>query len=125
MAGMIGNLSWCLNMSNLVVVEKEGELVIDSRLVAQELGMEHNLLMETINRYKHFLSWELGRFRGDTQKLSGSGRGSPPNFYFFNEKQATFIITMLSENPEPCLINLLKVFSKAKETLISKGEDGN
>ncbi len=112
-------------MSNLVVFENEGELVIDSRLVAQELGMEHDLLMETINRYKYFLSWELGRFRGDIQKLSGSGRACPPNFYYFNEKQATFIMTMLSENSELCLINLLKAFSKAKETLTSQGEDGN
>lgn len=103
-------------MSDLVVFEHEGELVIDSRLVAQEMGMKHDLLMETINRYKCVWSQELGRFRGDTQKLSGSGRGCPPNFYYFNEKQASFFVTMLSENSEPCRINLLKAFSQAKET---------
>ena len=39
-------------MSNLTVTERNGILVVDSRLVAAELGIEHHtLLLKTINKY--------------------------------------------------------------------------
>jgi phage regulator Rha-like protein len=33
-------------MSNLSVIERNGALVVDSRLIAQDLGIEHRVLLQ-------------------------------------------------------------------------------
>ena len=40
-------------MSNLMVArDSDGVLVVDSRIVAQELGIQHENFMDTIRKYK-------------------------------------------------------------------------
>jgi phage regulator Rha-like protein len=39
-------------MSNLSVVEHSGDLVVDSRLIAESLGIEHYNFLETIERHQ-------------------------------------------------------------------------
>ena len=50
-------------MSDLVVIEYEGTLVVDSRLVAQELGIEHESFMVTIKKYKTQTEEAFGQLR--------------------------------------------------------------
>lgn len=39
-------------MIELTVENKSGTLVVDSRLIAEELGIEHKTLKETIRNYE-------------------------------------------------------------------------
>ena len=104
-------------MSAIVVVENDGELVVDSRLVAQDLGIEHESFMETIYEYQSETEEAFGFLRFETGKISGRGR--PPKYALLTEDQATFLMTLSRNTPEVvrCKINLVKAFSKAKELL--------
>lgn len=38
-------------MSNLTITERNGVLMVDSRLVAQDLGIEHRALLQTLDKH--------------------------------------------------------------------------
>jgi len=104
-------------MSVLVVFENDGELVVDSRLVAQELGIEHESFVRTIGNYESLIEQEFGILRFEIGEIRG--RGQPEKYYLLTEDQATFLMTLSRNTPEVvrCKINLVKAFSKAKELL--------
>lgn len=107
-------------MSELIVIENEGELVVDSRLIAQELSIEHRSFMETVGNYKTLVEQEFGVLRFETAKpQEGSKGGRPARYVLLTEDQSTFLMTLSSNTPEVvrCKINLVKAFSKAKELL--------
>lgn len=107
-------------MSALIVIENEGELVVDSRLIAQDLGIEHRSFMETVGNYKTLIEQEFGVLRFQTAKpQEGSKGGRPARYALLTENQSTFLMTLSSNTPEVirCKINLVKAFSKAKELL--------
>lgn len=39
------------SLAKIDVIDKDGELVVDSRLIADELGIEHRAFMQTIKKY--------------------------------------------------------------------------
>lgn len=39
-------------MSNLSVIDCEGLLVVDSRLIAEELGIQHKNFLATLDKYE-------------------------------------------------------------------------
>ena len=39
-------------MDNLNIENQNGQLVVDSRLVAQDLGIEHRAFLQTIKKYQ-------------------------------------------------------------------------
>lgn len=104
-------------MSLLVVFENNGELVVDSRLVAQELGIEHESFVRTIGNYESLIEKEFGILRFEIGEIRG--RGQPEKYYLLTEDQATFLMTLSRNTPEVvcCKLNLVKAFSKAKELL--------
>lgn len=104
-------------MSDLPVFEYEGVLVVDSRLVARELGIEHENFMETIRSHETLVEQEFGFFRFQTGKIQGRGR--PEKFAYLTEDQATFLMTLSRNTPEviQCKVRLVKGFSKAKDLL--------
>lgn len=107
-------------MSAIVVIENNGELVVDSRLVAQDLGIEHESFMETVYEYQGQTEKAFGVLRFETGKpQKGSKGGRPPKYALLTEDQATFLMTLSRNTPEVvlCKINLVKAFSKAKELL--------
>ncbi len=107
-------------MSAIVVVENEGSLVVDSRLIAQDLNIEHRSFMETIKTYESLIEQEFGVLRFETAKPQGGSKGGRPSEYaLLTEDQATFLMTLSRNTPEVvrCKINLVKAFSKAKELL--------
>jgi phage regulator Rha-like protein len=55
-------------MSDLIPFEYNGQLVVDSRLIAQELGIEHDNYMQTINNYQTEVEKEFGVFLFETGK---------------------------------------------------------
>lgn len=103
----------------LQVIEKEGQLVVDSRLIADELGIEHRSFKRTIDDYKTQTEQAFGILRFENAELNDVGR--PEMYYLLTEDQATFLMT-LSRNTEQVVkakINLVTAFSKAKSALLS------
>lgn len=104
-------------MPELIVIENGGELVVDSRLISQELGIEHESFVRTIRNYENLIEQEFGILRFQIGEIQG--RGQPERRYFLTEDQATFLMTLSRNTPEVirCKINLVKAFSRAKELL--------
>lgn len=119
-------------MSELTVETKNNRLVVDSRLIAEELGIEHRTLRNTITKYSENLI-ELGTL--DTQATAvGLSTGllketSPKQqdgtggeiYYLLTEAQANFVMS-LSQNTIQVVeakMKLVKAFSKAKQALQS------
>ena len=112
-------------MSKLTVENKDGQLVVDSRLIAHELGIEHKTLKETIKSYEEKLTIGLNtELRSETLKgksLPQGGFGKGEIVYWLTEEQATFVM-MLSRNTEQVVnakLHLANAFSKAKQALQS------
>lgn len=104
----------------LEVINKNEVLVVDSRLVAEELGIEHKTLKETIRKYLEEIETEYGTVavQQEPSKAKGGG-GHGEIFYFLTEEQATYLMT-LSQNTDKvrkAKRNLVTVFSKAKVAL--------
>lgn len=107
-------------MSELTVENKNGQLVVDSRLIAKELGIEHKNLLSTLDSYLTELEFAFGSvtFETATRKDNNKG-GNQPKVAYLTEEQATFLMT-LSRNSEQVVqakIHLVKAFSKAKQAL--------
>jgi phage regulator Rha-like protein len=103
----------------LEIITQDETLVVDSRLIAEELDIEHRALRQTIEKYLT----ELQEFGVVTFEMSkppeGSQGGRPERFCYLNEDQSIFVMT-LSRNTEKvvkCKANLVKAFKQAKERL--------
>jgi len=92
----------------------DGEYRIDSRLVAQSLGIEHESFMRTIGTYQAGIE-ELGLLRFEIGVKSGPQRGKMSHYVLLNEDQAIFLAT-LSRNTSQVVafkLKLTKAFSEA------------
>lgn len=105
-----------------VFQHEDGALVVDSRLVAQRLGIEHENLMSTLNKYRTQLEQAFGGLRFETG-VPEKPSGNPPKFVFLTEDQATFLMTLSRNSPEvvQCKLELVKQFSEAKRVLRQQG----
>lgn len=104
-------------MSELSVSEHDGVLVVDSRLVAERLGIEHDNFLQTVQNYQTQIEQAFGILLFETGK--NKGRGRPQKYILLNEDQATFVMTLSRNTSEVvrCKIDLVLAFSKAKELL--------
>ncbi len=103
----------------MVITQHNGTLVVDSRLIAQELGIEHKHLLETIRTYQGEIS-DLGVLPFQTAKpLEGSQGGRPQTFIYLNELQAAFVATLSRNTPKVVQFKLwlVKAFAEAKQQL--------
>jgi phage regulator Rha-like protein len=108
-------------MNSIIISERNKVLVVDSRIVAQGLSIEHKSLLKTIKRYESLVETNFGKLNrevSDTNLGNGRIRQDVDN-YWLTEDQATFLMT-LSRNSDPvvqCKVNLVKAFSEAKKKL--------
>lgn len=73
--------------------------VVDSRLIAIELGIQHKNLIETVRKYQDRLE-KRGVLTFETEKPNKSSSGGrPETFCWLNERQCIFLTT-LSRNTE-------------------------
>lgn len=102
-------------MTYITVQTVNSQLVVDSRLIAQELGITHKALKETARNYKEDLE-ELGTFAVTTAE---SNFGRPETFYYLNEDQATYLMTLSNNTPQvrAAKLQLVKAFRAAKDAL--------
>ena len=112
-------------MSDLTVTERNGTLVVDSRLVAQELGIEHHTLLKTIDKYSARLETKSPlRFEVDMVKRIQGG-GSPTRYAWLDERQATLLMTY-SRNTQQvldCKDALVDAFVKAKQLIPAQSQE--
>lgn len=108
--------------SKLVVENKDGSLVVDSRLIAEELGIEHRSLLQTLDNYLNSIEKDFGAITFEMLELkTAQGNTVNKRVAYLTEEQATFVMT-LSRNTEVVVqakIQLIKAFSKAKQVLQS------
>ena len=110
-------------MSNLAVTEYNGQNVVDSRLIAEELGIEHKNFLATIRKYESDLM-DFGGVAFQKAPFETAGGVQVSAFCYLNEDQATFVMT-LSRNTEKvvnCKKRLVEAFSKAKKVITSQGD---
>jgi anti-repressor protein len=107
-------------MSNLTVTERDGVLVIDSRLIAERLAIKHKNFLATIEKYLSQIESSFGAVAFQTREFkTRQGNTSIERFAFLSEDQATFLMT-LSRNTEQvveCKLALVQAFSKAKQVI--------
>lgn len=111
---------------SIEVIEKSDRLVVDSRLIAGDLGIDHLSFMKTIKRYEPHIEERFGVIRFEVQKpLEGSQGGRPEKFAWLDEDQSMFLMT-LSRNTDrvvDCKANLVEAFSKARKMIPALVDD--
>lgn len=109
-------------MADLEIIADGDELYVDSRLIAERLGIEHESFLRTLDNYQTQIEQGFGILRFEIGKIDGRGR--PPRFAYLNEDQATFVMTLSRNSPEviQCKLDLVSSFSKAKKLLRQRQE---
>lgn len=113
-------------MAEILVVEhsEDGALVVDSRLIAEQLGIEHESFMRTIKKYEKETEQAFGVLRFEIGEPQGGLKGGrPPEYVYLTEDQATFLTTLSRNTPEvvECKKQLVLKFSEAKRLLRQRG----
>ena len=107
-------------MSNLSINERNGVLVVDSRLVADSLLIKHKNFLATIDKYLSQIESSFGAVAFQTREFkTKQGNRSVERYAYLTEEQAIFLMT-LSRNTQrvvQCKIQLVKAFSEAKKLL--------
>lgn len=109
-------------MSKLNVIDHEGLLVVDSRLIALELGIQHKNFLATLDKYgaKMAESPVVKPPAFETRELKTiEGNMITERWAWLTEPQANFLMT-LSRNTEQvvnCKLKLVEAFETAKLAL--------
>ncbi|VEP17686.1 putative Phage regulatory protein Rha [Hyella patelloides LEGE 07179] len=108
-------------MSTLSINEKKGVLVVDSRLLAQELGVQHrSFYQKLILKYREEIEEDWGVLRFEIAKVSKGTRGGRPEKYVLLTEQQSYLILTYSKNTteaRQCKRNLVKAFDEAKKLI--------
>jgi phage regulator Rha-like protein len=108
-------------VSELLPIQSVNDVdVVDSRLIAIELDIQHKNFMTTIKKYKDEIQNTFGTLAFETEGLQGTSGYS--EFYYLNEDQAMYVMS-LSKNTEAvrmCKRKLVKSFSNAKKLIIQQ-----
>jgi phage regulator Rha-like protein len=110
----------CMNVTSqkaLTAKFKNNEPRIESKLIADGLGVKHRYLVDQIEKYQDRLR-ALGILRFETSKIN-RGRGRPERLVYLNENQCYALVT-LSKNTERVVdlkFALVSAFSEIREGL--------
>jgi phage regulator Rha-like protein len=103
----------------LQVQEIDGTLLVDSRLIAERLGIQHKNLFATIKKYSEDFK-EFGHLAFETETVTNSAGASNTAFFvFLSEPQATYLMTLSKNTAQVrrCKLELVTAFEKAKTTI--------
>jgi phage regulator Rha-like protein len=109
-------------MSDLIVSQANGVLVVDSRLIAEELGIEHESFLKTVEKYKTQAEQSFGGLRFEIG-VPEKPTGNPPRYVFLTEEQASFYMTLSRNTPEVVELKarLVRAFFEARRLLLGLG----
>lgn len=99
---------------NALAVVVAGEARIDTRVMADHLGVQHQNLFEMVKDYKADFE-ALGKVRFETGLIEGRGR--PVRFALLNEDQCYLMLTFSrnTERVRPLKVKLVQAFKQARE----------
>lgn len=109
-------------MADLIISEHGNELVVDSRLVAEKLGIEHKAFLQTLKKYQDKIESRFGTiaFQMESSKMpDGRINPKPEKYALLTENQALILMTF-SRNTEEvveCKFALVEAFDKAKKRM--------
>ena len=109
-------------MTDLTVSEYGDSLVVDSRLIAQKLGIEHKNFLQTLKKYQSKIESRFGAVAFQTAPSimpNGCVNPSPEKYALLTENQALILMTF-SRNTEEvveCKFALVEAFDKAKKRM--------
>ena len=108
-------------MSNLSINEQNGLLVVDSRLLAQELGIQHrSFYQKLILKYRQEIEEDWGVLRFEIAKLAERSQGGRPEQYALLTEQQSYLVLTYSKNTaqaRQCKRKLVKAFDEAKKLI--------
>jgi phage regulator Rha-like protein len=107
-------------MTDITLVKVAGQLVVDSRIIAEQLGIKHKTFIENVRTHKVTIEANFGILPFQTAKPhEGSPGGRPETFVYLNEAQSTFLMTLSRNTPEviKCKAGLVKAFQEQKKQL--------
>ncbi len=108
-------------MSELSINERNGVLLVDPRLLAQELGVQHrSFYQKLILKYQQEIEEDWGFLRFEIAKISEpSQRGRPENYALLTEQQSYLLLTYSKNTVQArqCKRNLIKAFDEAKKLI--------
>jgi phage regulator Rha-like protein len=107
-------------MNKLVLLEKN-DLVTTSEILAEGTKKTHKSILENIKEHEKFIN-EFGILAIESRK---SKRGLPVNFYYLNEQQVLYLITLMRNNPKNNIINkfkaqIIKEFFKMRKWILEQ-----
>jgi phage regulator Rha-like protein len=107
-------------MTEITIIEIAGELVVDSRLIAGQLGVKHKNFLGTVRGHQSVIEEHFGvlAFETDETSITALG-GRPETFAWLTESQATFLMTLSRNSPKviSCKAGLVKAFERQKKQL--------
>jgi phage regulator Rha-like protein len=106
----------------VVSKQDDGILVVDSRLIAQGLGVKHENFMETVQKYQTEVEQLFSTIRfktGSSQMPDGRINPKPQKYCFLTEEQSTFYMALSRNTPTVVAVKgrLVKAFFDAKRQL--------
>lgn len=107
-------------MSIIQIAEQDNVLVVDSRLIASDLGIQHDNFRELIETHKLKIEARFGICRFQTDKSLTEGvAGRSQKFYWLTELQATAMLTLVSNTDRAVDLkfDLVAKFDAAKKRL--------
>lgn len=105
------------------IINQDGELLVDSRLIAERLEIDQESFMRTVKKYQALIESRFGTLRfqiGASKMPDGRINPNPEKFAFLTENQATVLMTF-SRNTNTvvqCKLDLVEAFSNAKKLLL-------
>jgi phage regulator Rha-like protein len=110
-------------VSDLAVVQIQNELVVDSRLVAESLGVKHKNFIESITKTegRRAAMQSYSKLAFKTEDDPDSKSTNPEQFFWLNEKQCNHAMGLARNTPqkEAALEKLIWAFDAAKQIAIA------
>lgn len=85
----------------VTIIDRNGVLVVDSRLVAEKLGIQHKNFIETIEKNRITVEEYFGAISFEAREFkTRQGNTSSERIFWLSEDQATFLMTLSRNTPE-------------------------
>jgi phage regulator Rha-like protein len=108
-------------MNEITIVEVAGELVVDSRIIAEQLGIEHKSLLKLVRKHQAKIEAKFGKVRFEISdiEMPNGGTRQEVAFAWLNEGQITALMTLCrnTDRVVDLKFDLVEKFSAQKKQL--------
>ena len=103
--------------SNIEIDSLDGVLVVDSRLIANQLGIEHRSFFRTIKKYETRIEQRFGVVRFNFTPCDNAGHAEKYALLTENQSMALMTFSKNTDEVVECKLNLVDAFDKAKQVI--------